>query len=325
MSKKTSRREFVRAAGIAAGGMFAAPAASPAAAQPQNTSAPISKAAKLRQLLRRPEPFYCISAFDSPSARLVELMGFEAIYSGGSLMAMEHGFPDWGLTNTSDLLEFATRLQRNVDIPVIGDCDNGGGNPVNAYHATKEYERAGLAGILLEDRIRVEKIGQKGDVVSIDQMVQRIKAAADARSELIIIGRTDALGVGKSLDEAIDRGRAYAEAGADAILFPGVQKLEISARAIKEIPKPMFIQMGQNSSKEDALKIGTHVLFYTSMMQDIALAAYLQALTELKNTGKLPNTFSAHKLPDEITVKLERSDEILERARKYKWAPPATK
>lgn len=324
MSKTTSRREFVRTAGIAAGGMLAAPVVSPAA-QPQNPSAPISKGARLRQLLRRPEPFYCISAFDSPSARLIELTGFEAIYSGGSLMAMEHGFPDWGLTNTTDLLEFASRLQRNVDIPVIGDCDNGGGNPVNAYHAAKEYERVGLGGILLEDRIRIEKIGQKGDVVPTEVMVERIKAAADARSEMIIIGRTDALGVGKSLEEAIARGKAYAEAGADAILFPGVQKLEVSQRAIKEIPKPLFIQMGPNIAKDDALKIGAHVLFYTSMMQDIALAAYLQALTELKNTGKLPNTFNAHKLPDEVTVKLERSDEILERARKYKWAPPAGK
>ena len=295
------------------------------AAQASSPSVPMSKAARLRQLLRRPEPFYCISAFDSPSARLVELSGFEAIYSGGSLMAMEHGFPDWGLTNTTDLLEFASRLSRNVDIPVIGDCDNGGGNPVNAYHAAKEYERVGLAGILLEDRIRVENIGQKGDVVSTEQMVERIKAAADARSEMIIIGRTDALGVGKSLDEAIERGQAYAEAGADAILFPGVQKLEISQRAIKEIPKPMFIQMGPNVAKEDAVKIGAHVLFYTSMMQDIALMAYLQALTELKTTGKLPNTFNCHKLPDEITVKLERSDEILARARKFKQAPTATK
>jgi 2-methylisocitrate lyase-like PEP mutase family enzyme len=304
--------------------MLAAPVVSPAA-QPQNPSAPISKGARLRQLLRRPEPFYCISAFDSPSARLIELTGFEAIYSGGSLMAMEHGFPDWGLTNTTDLLEFASRLQRNVDIPVIGDCDNGGGNPVNAYHAAKEYERVGLGGILLEDRIRIEKIGQKADVVPTEVMVERIKAAADARSEMIIIGRTDALGIGKSLEEAIARGKAYAEAGADAILFPGVQKLEVSQRAIKEIPKPLFIQMGPNIAKDDALKIGAHVLFYTSMMQDIALAAYLQALTELKNTGKLPNTFNAHKLPDEVTVKLERSDEILERARKYKWAPPAGK
>jgi 2-methylisocitrate lyase-like PEP mutase family enzyme len=324
MSEKTTRRGFVRAAGIAAGGMLAGPMASPAA-EPQNPKPPMSNGARLRQLLKRPEPFYCISAFDSPSARLIELAGFEAIYSGGSLMAMEHGFPDWGLTNTTDLLEFASRLQRNVDIPVIGDCDNGGGNPVNAYHAAKEYERVGLGGILLEDRIRIEKIGQKGDVISTELMVERIKAAADARSEMIIIGRTDALGVGRSLDEAIARGKAYAEAGADAILFPGLQKLEVSQRAIKEVPKPMFIQMGPNAAKEDALKIGAHVLFYTSMMQDIALAAYLQALTELKNTGKLPNAFNSHKLPDEVTVKLERSDEILERARKYKWAPPAAK
>ena len=317
MSNKPTRREFVRTAGIAAAGMVAPP--TPATQAPP--ASPTSKAARLRQLLRRPEPFYCIAAFDSPSARLVELSGFDSIYAGGSLMAMEHGLPDWGLTNTAELLEFATRLTRNVDIPVIGDCDNGGGNPVSVYRATKDFERAGLAGILFEDRIRVERIGQKADIVSTAQMVERIHAAVDARSEMIIIGRTDALATGKTLEEAIDRGKAYAEAGADAILFPGVQPLENTRRCIAAISKPVFAQMGPGVPAAEALKVGVHVLFYTSMVQDIALAAYLQALTELKTTGMMPKTYNAHRLPNEITAKLERSDEILQRAKKYKLAP----
>ncbi|MSV27158.1 MAG: isocitrate lyase/PEP mutase family protein [Bryobacterales bacterium] len=312
MSNKTSRREFLGTAGIAAAGVVVPQA-------PANSTA--SKAARLRQLLRRPEPFYCIAAFDSPSARLVELAGFDSIYAGGSLMAMEHGLPDWGLTSTVELLEFATRLTRNVDIPVIGDCDNGGGNPVSVYRATKDFERAGLAGILFEDRIRVERIGQKADVISTAQMVDRIKAAVDARSEMIIVGRTDALAAGKTLEEAIDRGKAYAEAGADAILFPGVQPLETTRRTIAAISKTIFAQMGPDVPVSEAIKAGVHVLFYTSMVQDIALAAYLQALTELKTTGMMPKTFNSHRLPNDVTAKLERSAEILARAKKYKLAP----
>jgi len=318
MSKKANRREFMRTAGLAATGIAAAAPAAPAMqAQPNS----LTKAARLRQLLRRPEPFYCIAAFDGPSARIIEILGFDTIYVGGSLAAMEKSLPDWGLTNTQELLEFAVRISNNVDIPVIGDCDNGGGNPLTVYRATKDFERAGLAGILFEDRIRVERIGQKADVVSTAQMVEQIHAAVDARSEMIIVARTDALAANRSVDEAIDRGKAYAEAGADAILFPGVQPLDTIRRAIPAIPKPVLVQMGAERPVADAIKAGAHVLFYTSVVQDIALAAYHQALTELKGSGTMAKTYSGHKLPDAVTAQLERSDDILKRARKYKVAP----
>jgi 2-methylisocitrate lyase-like PEP mutase family enzyme len=317
MSTKTSRREFLGTAGIAAAGMVAPSA--PAMQAPTNSTA--SKAARLRQLLGRPEPFFCISAFDSPSARLLELSGFESIFAGGSLMAMENGLPDWGLTNVAELLDFATRLTRNVDIPVIGDCDNGGGNPLSVYRVVKDFERAGLAGILCEDRIRVERIGQKADVIATAQMVERIHAAVDARSDMIIVARSDTLAAGNTLEEAIDRANAYAEAGADAILFPGVLPLENTRRAIAAISKPLLVQMGPDLAVSDAIKAGAHALFYTSMMHDVALAAYYQAITELKTTGTISKTYAAHRLPNGMNARLDRSDEILARARKYKVAP----
>jgi 2-methylisocitrate lyase-like PEP mutase family enzyme len=324
MSQKTSRREFLGAAGMAAGVVTGIMAGStsvePAAAQAKQVFG-TQKSAKLRQLLDRPGTFYCIAAFDGPSARLVEISGFDSIYVGGSLAAMEKSLPDQGMTNTQELLEFCRRISDNVDIPVIGDCDNGGGSPLTVYRATRDYERAGLAGVLFEDRIRLEKIGQQGDVVSTAAMVERIHAAVDARTSMQIVGRTDALGVKKTEQETIERCQAYAEAGADMILIPGVQPLDLMKRVASVVKKPMLCQMGPDTAKEDAIKTGAKVLFYTSMVQDIALAAYLQSLTELKNTGKMPNTFNTHKLPKEITPLLEKNEELLARAKKYKVSP----
>jgi methylisocitrate lyase len=280
-----------------------------------------STAARLQQLFARPGSFYCLAAYDGPSARLVEISGFDSIYVGGSQAAMEKGMPDWGMTSTQEILEFCTRISNNVDIPVIGDCDNGGGSPVTVYRATKDYERAGLAGCMFEDRIRLEKIGQRGDVVSTSTMVDRIHAAVDARSRMAIVARTDSLAVGRTLDEAIERCQAYAEAGADAILIPGNQPLETIRRVTAVIKKPFINQMGADSAAADAIKAGVKVLFYTSSLQDIALAAYLQALTEIKTTGMMPKTYEAHRLPREITPQLEHSAEILARAKKYNVAP----
>jgi 2-methylisocitrate lyase-like PEP mutase family enzyme len=327
MSKKTSRRAFVRTAGIAATGIMGAGPSLSAATPPRAstmqgpTASTTSKGARFRQLLQRPEPFHCLNCFDGPSARLVELAGFESIFLGGSLTALENGLPDWGLTTVTELLEFASRIAENVDIPVLGDADNGGGNPLTVYRTTQAFERAGLGGVMFEDRIRIERIGQSADVIPTEQMVGRIHAAVDARSDLAIIARSDALAAGLSMEEALDRGMAYAEAGADAILYPGVQPIENMRRAAAALEKPLLAQIGPEMAVAAARDAGVQVLFYTSMLQDIALAAYNQALTELKTTGMVAATYNAHRLPRELTAQLEHSAEILERAAQYNAAP----
>ncbi len=321
MSKKTSRREFVRTAGIAATGMMAAAPSVSSATPRQARGAATSMGGRYRQMLQQPEPFYCLNCFDGPSARLVEIAGFESIFLGGSLTALEHGLPDWGLTTVTELLDFATRIAENVDIPVLGDADNGGGNPLTVYRTTQAFERAGLGGVMFEDRIRIERIGQSGDVIPTDKMVDRIHAAVDARSDIAIIARSDALGANRSMEEAIERGVAYAEAGADAVLYPGVQPIENTRRVAAAIPKPLFAQIGAGMNVADAKDAGVQVLFFTSMMQDIALAAYHQALTELRTTGMVDATYDAHRLPREITRQMENAEEILARAARYNAVP----
>ena len=174
---------------------------------------------------------------------------------------------------------------------------------------------------MFEDRIRIERIGQRAEVIPTDQMVDRIHAAVDARSDLAIVARSDALAAGRTIEEALERGVAYAEAGADAILYPGVQPIENTRRAAAALPKPLLAQIGPDMPTARARDAGVQVFFYTSMMQDIALAAYNHALTELKTTGMVAATFNAHRLPREITSQLEHSEEILERAARYNVAP----
>jgi methylisocitrate lyase len=251
----------------------------------------------------------------------VEIAGFDSIFAGGSVAALDMGLPDVGLTTIPDLLEFSSRLARNVNIPVLGDADNGGGNPLTAYRTTQAFERAGLGAIMLEDRIRLERIGQRTAVISTAEMVGLIRAAADARSDIAIVARSDSLAAGVSLDEAIARGVAYAEAGADAVLYPGVQPIENTRRAVAAIRKPLLAQLGADIKVADARAAGVHVFLYTTMMQDMALATFLQALTELKTTGSMAATYNAHRLPREITPQLERSQEIEDRATKYRTAP----
>ncbi len=322
MSKKTSRREFVRTAGIAASGMMAAaPSLSAASPGQATTASTTSMGGRYRQMLQRPEPFYCLNCFDAPSARLVEIAGFESIFLGGSLTALENGLPDWGMTTVTELLDFASRIAENVNIPVLGDADNGGGNPLTVYRTTQAFERAGLGGVMFEDRIRIERIGLSGDIIPTNKMVDRIHAAVDARSEIAIVARSDALGAGRSIEEAIERGVAYAEAGADAILYPGVQPVENTRRAAAALSKPLLAQIGPGMNVAAARDAGVQVLFFTSMMQDIALAAYNQALTELRTTGMVDEVYNAHRLPREITRQLEDAEEILERAARYNAVP----
>jgi len=277
--------------------------------------------ARYRQLLQRPEPFHCLNCFDGPSARLVEIAGFESIFIGGSLTALENGLPDWGLTTMTELLDFAARIGDNVNIPVLADADNGGGNPLTVYRTTKAFEKAGLGGVMFEDRIRVDRIGQGADVIPTDQMVDRIHAAVDARADIAVVARSDSLAAGRSMEEALERGVAYAEAGADAVLYPGVQPIETTRRAAAAVPKPILAQIGPGMAVAAARDAGVQVLFFTSMLQDIALAAYNQALTELRTEGKVDAVYDAHRLPREVNSQLEDSEEILERAARYNVSP----
>ena len=177
--------------------------------------------ARLRELLAAPAPLVAPGAYDALSARLVEQAGFDAVYmTGFGTTASLIGRPDVGLLSGAEMVDNARRIATAVDVPVIADADTGYGNALNVVRTVQLYEQAGVAGIQLEDQVMPKKCGHMSGkaLIGTDEMVGKVHAAAAARRDpdLVLIARTDAVAV-SGVDDALQRARAYADAGADLL------------------------------------------------------------------------------------------------------------
>src|SRR5437016_4122659 len=237
----TTRRTFIKGAGIAASGLLTTGIAS--AQSGAGTTAP-SKAQRFRDLLLGAEPILSPSAHDVLTARLIEQMGFPVITVGGSAVSAEHMIPDVGLITITELIEFAGNIAENVNIPVFADCDDGGGSPINVYRAMRSAEKYGIAAVMYEDTVTIKHLGGRSDLITKEQMADKIKAAAEARQKgTVIIARTDALSEQRSMQEALDRGAACAEAGADVIFFAGMRPAD-TPKARDVVKRPLMSTVG---------------------------------------------------------------------------------
>lgn len=190
---------------------------------------------RLRALLETARPVLAPGCYDALGARLVEEAGFPAVYmTGFGTSAGLLGRPDVGLVSMSEMADNARRIVEAVDLPVIADADTGYGNPINVLRTVREYERAGVAGLHIEDQVAPKKCGhmEGKQVVPVAEMVAKVRAAVDARvsKDLVIIARTDARAV-EGLDAAIERAAAYREAGADVLFIEAPQSVD-EVRAI---------------------------------------------------------------------------------------------
>jgi len=186
----------------------------------------MSKARALRDLLARPGLVAAVGAHDALSARLIEAAGFPVVWSSSFTVSAAHrAMPDVNLLTMTETLEAARHIDRAVSLPVIADCDNGYGNAVNVVRTVEEYERAGIAGICIEDNLFPKKCslypGMRRELASIEEHAGKIRAARRARRDpaTVLIARTEALIAGWGMAEALRRATAYAEAGADMILM----------------------------------------------------------------------------------------------------------
>jgi 2,3-dimethylmalate lyase len=200
-------------------------------------------AARLRALLDSGQTIVAPGAFDPLAARLVEEAGFPAVYmTGFGTSAALLGRPDVGLLTMTEMADNAGRIAACVDIPLIADADTGYGNPLNVIRTVGAYEAAGVAGVHIEDQVAPKKCGhmEGKQVIPAAEMAEKIRAAAEARArpEFVIIARTDARAV-EGLDRALERGRLYREAGADALFIEAVTseaEAEAVARAFPGVP-----------------------------------------------------------------------------------------
>ncbi|WP_227356471.1 isocitrate lyase/PEP mutase family protein [Haladaptatus salinisoli] len=186
-------------------------------------------------------------AYDAASAKLVERADAEVVYvSGSSVSTSVHGYPDVGLTTLTEMVHRARQVAGVVDVPVFADADTGYGNPINVRRTVEEFERAGVAGIHLEDQVFPKKCGHFDDksVVATDEMVAKLRAAADARTDddFVLIARTDARAV-EGFDSAVERSEAYLDAGADVIFFEAPESVAELEEVPERIDAPLLANM----------------------------------------------------------------------------------
>jgi isocitrate lyase len=179
---------------------------------------------KFRELLRAEPYLFTGGVYDPLGAQLAERTGLKSIYLSGYSMAMANGWPDMGFLTQTEVTRIASMVASAVSIPIIADADDGYGSALSTIRTVQEYAKTGVAGIHLEDQVFPKRCGHIAGktVVPLEEALGKYRAAVDTRDRLdrdfVIIARTDAYGaVGGSLEEAIRRGRAYADAGVDLV------------------------------------------------------------------------------------------------------------
>ncbi|WP_231636172.1 oxaloacetate decarboxylase [Novosphingobium sp. ST904] len=203
---------------------------------------------KLRALIESGEHFVAAEAYSALTGRAVQHVGFKAAYLGGhACSAFHYAVPDNGIFSQVEMIEQSGRIAQAIDIPLIVDADTLGETVADAYHFTRRYVAAGVAGYHVEDEVNPKHSKHANGLCSIEDMQLRIEAGVKARGDsgLVIIARCDELytsangggGTG-SIEEAIRRGKAYAEAGADAIVFASAPP-EQQAEVIPHMPIPV--------------------------------------------------------------------------------------
>jgi 2-methylisocitrate lyase-like PEP mutase family enzyme len=248
----------------------------------------------LKQLLQRDKLLVAPGCFDGLSARLVEEAGFDAAYLSGGAVARSMGIPDIGLVTMSETIERAAQVVSAVKLPVIADADTGYGNAVNLVRTVREFERVGVAAIHIEDQITPKRCGHLDgkEVISIAEMSKKLEAALAARGDkdFCIIARTDARGV-HGFDNAIERARAFAKLGVDAVFVEAPQSEEELAEIPRRLPGiPLLVNVFKGGKTPmlpmDRLQaMGYRIAIYPSETQRAAIHAMRAALSTLKREG----------------------------------------
>jgi 2-methylisocitrate lyase-like PEP mutase family enzyme len=250
----------------------------------------------LRQKVDERRALLVPGAFNALSARIIEDIGYEAVYlTGAGLTNMSLGMPDLSFIGLRDVAEQTARIRDAVSLPLIVDSDTGFGNAINVGYTVKTLERAGADAIQLEDQIFPKRCGHFAgkEVASLDEMVTKIAAAADARTDpdFLIIARTDSRAM-HGFDHAIERAQRFAEAGADILFVEAVENADEIRRmpGLLSLPLLVNIVIGGRTPALDAaeftrLRYGM-VLYANAALQGAVLGMQ-RALGKLKASGRL--------------------------------------
>ena len=214
----------------------------------RNGTTAAAKQARLRQLIEDERIALMPGVYDGFSLRVVQQAGYEAaLITGAGISESRLGLPDVGVMGADVNVQAAEALSSRASIPLLADGDTGYGNVVNVHFVVRAFERAGAAGVMLEDQVWPKRCGHLAgkQVIDADEMIAKVRAAVDAREspDFVIKARTDAAGV-IGLEEAIRRANLYVEAGADLIFADALLSLSDIERFVKAVPAPVAVNMG---------------------------------------------------------------------------------
>lgn len=249
---------------------------------------------RLRQRLAEPGLLVAPGAYDCLSARLIEEAGFPAVYlTGAGISVSRYGFPDLGIVTQSEMLSAVTAIVSAVRAPVIADADTGYGGVRNVARTVRDLERAGVAGLQLEDQEFPKRCGHLDDkrVVDAAEMEDRIAAATAARSDrdLVIVARTDAIAV-NGIDDALRRCERYAKAGADVLFVEALRTREEAEQAMAAAGLPLLynvVESGKSPllSAAELERLGFKIAIFPVTCLLTAMASIGRALDELRGAG----------------------------------------
>jgi methylisocitrate lyase len=236
-----------------------------------------SAGARFRQAVETERPLQIVGAINAYAARLAEYAGFKAIYlSGAGVANGSFALPDLGVTTLNDVLEDARRITGATQLPLLVDADTGFGGAFSIARTVREMTRAGVAAIHLEDQVAAKRCGHRPGkaLVSADEMIDRLKAAVDARSEdsFIVMARTDAHAV-EGFDAAVHRANSYVAAGADMIFAEALTSLDEYRRFTSAVRVPVLANLTE---------FGRTPLFTLNEMRDAGVRLVLYPLSAFR-------------------------------------------
>ena len=261
---------------------------------------------KFRQLLNQPGIIQAPGAYDCLTAKLIQQAGFPVVYmTGAGTSVAQLGYPDLGLATMTDMIANAGSIADILDVPLIADADTGYGGILNIRRTIRQYERAGVAAVHIEDQEMPKRCGHLDDkkVVSVQDMVQKIRAAVDARTDddFTIIVRTDSIAV-TGWEDAMHRCEQYMKAGADALFVEALRTPEEVEQVAKNLDIPLlynFVESGKSPllSAEDLEKFGFKIVIYPASALLSVTHIVEQVMAQLKETGT-----TAHLMDKMVTL-----------------------
>ncbi len=254
----------------------------------------MKKTTTLKKLILDKKILIMPAAYDAVAARIIEQVGFKAVTLGGyAASASLLGKPDVSLLTLTEMATYTRNITEAVDIPVFVDGDTGHGNVTNVMRTVREFEKAGAAGLFIEDQVFPKRCGhmEGKQVIPAEEMMAKIKAAVDTREDrdLIIMARTDAFAT-HGIDEAVERGNRYREAGADLIFVEAPTSKEDMVKIAREVEAPTMAIQGEGGktplmTARELEQIGYSVVVYPGSALYAAAWAVRRVMEELITSG----------------------------------------